>query len=332
MNRITAGLVEKAIELFFAYKTLSTPNPFHSIRGREPWWLDSTPEDFYAVPESAPHIEFHTEWKGRQRTRLRFTYPSPHQSPYPQNNTVHGLAVLSPERTARAAMIVIHGHRMTSFTGLEWFALPASRQALDIYYISLPYHMRRAPEGTWSGELSLNASVEGTALAFRQGVMDVRALISWIEANRGTPMGLAGISLGAYTCNMVTVVDPRPKALISLIGGGSLAQIHWDGYMMGRPKRQLMSGGVTRQRLENYWKLLGPANWQSCLPKERMLVLAGKFDPIVTPSNVMRLWQAWDKPAIQWYPCGHSTIAAYYRESVGNIRRFLRTNLLSLKQ
>jgi pimeloyl-ACP methyl ester carboxylesterase len=331
MNRITAWLADKSVELLFAYRTLRTPNPFHAVRGREPWWMEQSPEDFYAVPDTAPRISFHTEWKSKYRTRLRFSFTSAHKSPYPENNTVHGLAALSPERTARAAVIVVHGHRMSSFAGLEWFALPAANEGADIYYISLPYHMQRTPKGTWSGQLVLNSDVEGTAFAFRQGVMDVRSLITWIESSRGTPVGLAGISLGAYTSSMVTVVDPRPKALISIVGGGSLAQIIWDNYMMGRPKRQMMAGGVTRARLETYWKLLGPTNWDSCLSKERVMMLAGKFDTIVTPSNVFRLWQSWGHPRIHWYPSGHGTIATYYREAVGEIRHFLRSNLLSLK-
>jgi hypothetical protein len=39
---------------------------------------------------------------------------------------------------------------MCSFAALEWFAIPAARLGLDIYYLSLPYHMQRAPAGTWS--------------------------------------------------------------------------------------------------------------------------------------------------------------------------------------
>lgn len=329
MNRYATHLAEKTLELAFSVKNLTTPNPFQPLPGKKLWWQSVDPFDFYAIPDRAPRISFHTQWRGIERTRARFSFPSFDVSPYPQNNTVYGLASLAPVRKSRAALIVIHGHRMRSFTALEWFAIPAARQGLDVYYISLPYHMRRAPAGTWSGQLSLNSSVEGTALAFRQGVMDVRALISWIEQERGTPVSLAGMSLGAFTGCMTCVVDPRPRALVSILGGASLAQIQWDGYQMGRPKRQLLQGGVTRAKLEQYWGILGPGNWKPLLPKERILMLAGKFDPIVTPSNVEKLWHAWDKPAIRWYPCGHGTIALYYRESVSEIVRFMKTNMLT---
>lgn len=324
MNRFTSYLAEKSIELSFSAQNLATPNPFRPLNRKEPWWLSADVEDFYAVPAAPPRLTFHSQWRGRERIRARFTFPSFDQTPYPENNLVHGLANLAPEGRSRAALIVIHGHRMSSFTALEWFAIPASRLGLDVYYLSLPYHMQRAPKGTWSGQLSLNASIEGTALAFRQGVRDVRALISWIEAEREMPVGLAGMSLGAYTACMTAAADPRPRALVSILGGASLAQIHWDGYMMGRPKRQLMEGGITRAKLEKYWSLLAPGYWKPMLPRENILMLAGKFDPIVTPGNVEKLWRAWGKPAIRWYPCGHGTIALYYREAVHEILAFLK--------
>lgn len=327
MNRFTTYLAEKSIELSFSAQNIATPNPFRSLNGKEPWWQSVDPEDFYAVPATPPKLSFHSLWRGRERIRARFTFPSLDQTPYSENNQVHGLANLAPEGRSRAALIVIHGHRMSSYTALEWFAIPASRLGLDVYYIALPFHMQRAPYGTWSGQLSLNASIEGTALAFRQGVRDVRALISWIEAERGMPVGLAGISLGAYTSCMTAVVDPRPRALVSILGGASLAQIHWDGYMMGMPKRQLMEGGITFARLEKYWSVLGPGYWKPSLPKERILMLAGKFDPIVTPGNVEKLWRAWGKPRIRWYPCGHGTIVMYYREAVQEILAFLKYQL-----
>lgn len=329
MNHYTAHLAEKLLELTHSVKNLTTPNPFRPLAGKTAWWQSLEPADFYAIPGAAPRISFHSEWSGPERTRLRFSFPSFDRSPYPENNTVYGLASLAPAKKSRAALIVVHGHRMSSFSMLEWFAIPASRQGIDVYYISLPYHMRRAPHDTWSGQLHLNSNVEGTALAFRQGVLDVRALISWIEQERGTPIGLVGMSLGAFTCAMTAVVDARPRALVSILGGASLAQIHWDGYMMGRPKRQLLNGGITRAKLEQYWALLGPGNWKPKLARERILLLAGKYDPVVTPTNADRLWRAWDKPAIQWYPCGHGTIALYYRESVREIVRFIKSRLLT---
>ncbi len=330
MNRLATDLLEKSLALgFYALKLRGTPNPFQPVTPGAVKLLSASPEDFYAIPADPPELAFCRDCERPGAFRDRFTFPSPYVSPYPKNNIVHGLANLRPEGQARGALIIVHGHTMTHFALLEWYARPAIRMGLDVYFIALPYHMRRTPKGTWSGQYSLNSDVVGSALAFRQGVQDVRSLITWIAQERHAPgmqhmpVILAGISLGAYTCCMTAVVDDRPKAVLSILGGGSLAQIIWDGYQLGRSRRQLLAGGVSCEDLERYWALLGPGNWQPKVARERVLLLAGKYDPIVTPKNVDRLWQAWGEPDIQWYPCGHGTIAHYHHPVRQAIFRFL---------
>ncbi len=324
MNRTATALLEKTLALgFYATQLRTTPDPFTPVPSDGFEWQTASPDSFYAIPESAPDLHFFRNGLGIGAFRDRFTFTSPFVSPYAENNTVHGLANLRPEGTARAALIIVHGHAMDNFTIFERYARPAVKNGLDVYYISLPYHMQRAPRGTWSGQYSLNSNIEGTAQAFRQGVMDVRSLISWIEENRRTPVVLLGVSLGAFTSSMVAVVDDRPRTVISILGGGSLAQLIWDGYQLNRSKHQLEARGVTYEQLERYWALLSPANWQPKIARDRILLMAGEFDPIVTPENVNRLWRTWDHPAVHWYPAGHASITIYNRQVRSEIFRFL---------
>jgi pimeloyl-ACP methyl ester carboxylesterase len=324
MNRLVTAVLEKSIALaFYTAKVWRTPNPFRPLTPEDEACLLARPEDFYAVPAQPPQLDFRRNWQVGSALRDRFTFPSPYTSPYKVNNTVHGLANLRRGGQARGALILVHGHTMTTFSLLEWYARPAIQMGMDVYFIALPYHMRRAPLGTWSGQYSLNANIAGSAAAFRQGVQDVRALMTWIEQERHAPVILAGVSLGAYTCCMAAVVDERPKAVISILGGASLARIVWDGYQLGRSRRQLRSAGVTIADLEHYWSLLGPGNFKPKIDREKVLMLAGKYDPIVTPGNVKRLWENWGKPEIAWYPCGHGTIAHFHHPVRDVIFRFL---------
>ena len=328
MNHLVTKQIEKTLALgFHVIRGRNTPNPFRPVRSLDLSWMDASPEEFYSIPDQPPRLDFNKNLLSVSALRDRFTFTSSYLSGDSNNNLVHGLANLRSEGKARAALIIVHGHAMTNFKLLERYARPAIRSGMDVYLIALPYHMQRAPRGTWSGQCSLNSDIEGSALAFIQGVRDVRSLISWIEVERQAPVVLLGVSLGAYTSCMTAVVDDRPKAVVSIIGGGSLAQILWDGYQMGRSKRQLMAGGVSQDQLEQYWALLGPANWLPKIARDRILLLAGEFDPIVTPENVNRLWRAWDHPAIHWYPCGHATISIYHRQVRKEIFRFLHDRI-----
>ena len=316
--------MEKTLAVgMFATRMRGTPNPFTPVPRDGFAWQSMTPEEFYAVPENPPEMKFREKILGDGVLQERFTFSSVFQSPYPENNIVHGLADLHARGHSHAAMIIIHGHAMRNFTMFERYSRPAARRGMDVYYLSLPYHMHRAPKGTWSGQCSLNADIDGTAQAFRQGVQDVRSLITWIQRERSAPIVLLGVSLGAFTSLMTAVVDERPKTVISVLGGGSLAQLIWDGYQMNRSKRQLEARGVTSEQLEQYWSLLGPANWKPKMARDRILLFGGEYDPIVTPSNVNRLWRAWDHPAIHWYAAGHASIAIYNRQVRSEILRFL---------
>jgi hypothetical protein len=324
MNRVSTLVAEKFLDLAYTwFWTPNTPNPFETHDRENYWWLDLSPEEFYAVPDAPPHLEFGRELRGPRATHVRFKFPSPFQSAYAENNTVYGLANLRPQGKARAAMIFLHGHAMNSLLPMEWLARSAITSGLDVYYLTLPYHMRRAPRGTWGGQLSLNSSISGTALSFMQGVQDLRAMMNWVEKVAGLPIVLAGISLGAFTACMASVVDPRPRALVSVIGGSSLAQLVWDGYRLGHLRQQMEEGGVTQAQLERYWALLGPGNWWPRVDPARVLVIGGQYDPIVTPSNVKHLWKAWGTPPIRWYPAGHTTIGLYHKEMDQEIAGFL---------
>lgn len=325
MNRVVTHLAEKLIELGYAIRTARAANPFRAPDGTWETWSGASPGDFYAIPEEAPDLEFRPLAEAGGERLARFCFPSPYPSPHPENNTVHGLADLHLAGQAQAAIIFLHGHMMTRATlfPLLWYARSAIRAGFDIYYLNLPYHMLRTPAGSYSGQHSLNAGVAQTAMAFRQGVMDVRSLITWIEQVKGLPVILAGISLGAYTACMTTVVDPRPRALVSILGGASLARIPWDGYQSGKIRRQLQQGGLTLDQLERWWALLGSGNWQPVIDRSRIVLLGAEYDEIVTPANVRRLWSAWDRPQIHWYPCGHVTSALYHRQVSADLSAFV---------
>lgn len=329
MNRIVTHLAEKWVELGYSILTFGTPNSFQVPDETSNAWYTSSPDDFYAVPDGVPDLQFRPLAEANGERLARFHFPSSFTSPHPQNNTVYGLADLHTAGEARAALIFLHGHMMTRATlfPLLWYARTAIRGGYDVYYMNLPYHMLRKPTGTYSGQHSLNANVEGSAMAFRQGVQDVRSLITWIDQERHLPVVLAGISLGAYTACMTAVVDERPRSVVSILGGASLARIPWDGYQGGKIRRQLRQGGVSLEQLEQWWALLNPGNWQPRIDPKRVLLIGGQYDEIVTPSNVHHLWRAWNKPKILWYPCGHVSSALYHRQISAELSRFVENNI-----
>jgi pimeloyl-ACP methyl ester carboxylesterase len=325
MNATLTRLAEKIVEVGYAVRTLAAPDPFRPLDPAHDRWIYQSPDEFYAIPAQPPDLQFTPLAEAKGERLVRFRFPSTFTSPYPENNMVHGLADLRPEGTAHAALIFLHGHMMTRATlfPMLWYSRQVIREGFDIYYMNLPYHMLRRPRGSYGGQYTLSSDMPGSALAFMQGVRDVRSLLTWIEHTSHFPVALAGISLGAYTACMTAAVDSRPQAVVSVLGGASLARIPWDGYQGGKTRRQLEAHGITFEQLEAAWKLASPGSWKPKLDPGRVLLIAGSYDRIVTPANVEKLWEAWDRPQIRWYLCGHVTSAVYHREISHEMSDFL---------
>jgi pimeloyl-ACP methyl ester carboxylesterase len=330
MNRTTAHFIDNLIELTVGSgRLVLSPRQYQfKERGLSDGFIGN-PMELFNVPKSPPEIKFAEVHKWLDgRTHAHYHFPSLFTSPHPQNNTVHGMADLQTKVASPAALILLHGYQMHSFEPLKWFAEETARAGVDVYYMALPYHMRRRPRGTWSGMYAMSADVERTVQSFRQGVLDLRSLITYLKTVKGQKVAIAGLSLGAFTCCMAATVDQRPEALVSILGGASLADIIWAGFSFRLIRNELRRSGVSQVDLEDWWRLMAPGTWKPRIPRERILLIAGEHDPIITPGNAIRLHQAWDRPQIYWYPCGHASVAFYAHQIGDRIASFLKPVLL----
>ena len=329
MNHLVAHSIDNLIELTLGSLRLIVSPPQYHFQDRDlSDGLIGNPDVLYAIPPQPPSLDFddiHKWLDGRTVARYRFT--SRFSSPHAENNTVYGQADLHESGTAPAALIFLHGYQMNSFAPLKWLSEASAHSGMDVYYMSLPYHMHRRPKGTWSGMYALSADVERTVQSFRQGVLDVRSLITYIKEVKHQKVALAGISLGAFTSCMATTVDSRPDALVSVLGGGSLADMIWAGFSFRLIRSELRESGVTRANLEDWWRIMAPAIWKPLIAREHTLLIGGEYDPIITPANVTGLWNAWQQPELVWYPCGHASIGLFAKPVGEKISQFLNSVL-----
>ena len=82
---------------------------------------------------------------------------------------------------------------------------------LDVACFTLPFHgPRRGVGSAYTGQQFVSEGMSWTAEAFRQTVLDFRALLNYLEHDRGSPaVGVSGISLGGYTTALLASVEPR---------------------------------------------------------------------------------------------------------------------------
>lgn len=258
-------------------------------------------------------------------TFLRFT--SPVETPFPENNQMN--ARWFPVTGSRKAMIVIP----------QWNSDAISHNALCKIWnmlgisglrISMPYHDARMPAELKRADYAVSANMGRTLDAARQGVIDIRCCLDWLEEQGYTDIGIMGTSLGSCYAFIASAHDPRLKINVFNHASTYFGDVMWTGQST-RHIREAIQQVLTQDELRK--ALLGAspmvyfhkfARW----PK-RCLMLYAKYDLTFLPEfseQIAAEFKRWGLNAmIKCMPCGHYTIGETpYKYMLGwNISRFV---------
>jgi hypothetical protein len=258
-------------------------------------------------------------------TFLRFT--SPVVTPFPKNNEMN--ARWFPVAGSKKAMIVIP----------QWNSDAISHNALCKIWnmlgisglrISMPYHDARMPPELKRADYAVSANMGRTLDAARQGVIDIRCCLDWLEEQGYTDIGIMGTSLGSCYAFIASAHDSRLKINVFNHASTYFGDVMWTGQST-RHIREAIQQVLTQDELRK--ALLGAspmvyfhkfARW----PK-RCLMLYAKYDLTFLPEfseQIAAEFKRWGLNAmIKCMPCGHYTIGETpYKYMLGwNISRFV---------
>lgn len=150
----------------------------------------------------------------------------------------------------------------------------------------------------------------------RQGVIRIRQIVDWMAAQeRVDPERMAdfGVSMGGMASVMAVAVEPRLKAHVVVMAGGSLADILMTSRdtLLTKPRqRYLQARGMDlatlRRQLEQEVKT-DPLHLAPYADGRRMLLFISLLDRTVGTRNELRLRRALGRPATQFLCAGHYT-------------------------
>jgi pimeloyl-ACP methyl ester carboxylesterase len=245
---------------------------------------------------------------------------------YRENLTVHARLFTGPEPAPTA--ILVHGWAGGAF----WFEERAfavhylRRIGLDVALVQLPVHGRRAPaQSPISGSMFPGPHVVRTNESFGQAISDLRALARVLAARGAPAVGVIGASLGGYTSALWAALDDDLAFCVPMIPFSSLADMLWR-HGEGAPlRRWARKAGIDAALLEEAFSVHAPLERPVKLPRERLMIVAGRGDAISFPDHAEALWEHWGRPTMHWFAGGH--LAQLGR---GNAFRAIRTHLVQL--
>ena len=255
-------------------------------------------------------------------TVIEYRYRTPLPLGHENNHTGWLYEVRPRGRPPVICLVALHGWGRRNLSGELTFASRLAAAGVATVWPELPFHMRRTPPGTWSGECMISSDVLRTAYAFKQTVCEVRGLLPWLRERFGRA-GIFGISLGGILAHLAMIVE-RFDCGISVLAGGESANITWHGLLTRYVRRDIERAGIDLPTLRRLWAAASPAK---AAPQNRtwpILMIAGKFDQIVPTRTTMRLHRALGhRPVLRWLPCAHYSVAFFTNTLVREILNFL---------
>lgn len=215
-----------------------------------------------------------------------------------------------------ATVVALHGFTMGN-PRIDAFVLMAAqwyRLGLDVALVTLPFHGPRCPSGArYSGELFGSWHVGRLNESVRQAVHDVDLVMRWLAEEDRAPLGLLGLSLGGYVASVLAAQRATPAFVIPVVPPSSLASLPSQLFALSRHNRA-GAAPLTQAELEDAYRVHSPLTYPLAVPKERVLIIAGRGDRIVPPEQPYALWRHWGEPAIHWYSGSH--VAPFRRPEI----------------
>ena len=249
-----------------------------------------------------PHADF-----------LRFT--SPVSTPYPENDLANARWYPAPaERQAgkpKQAILVMPQWNADAFSHNALCTL-FNRFGISALRLSKPYHDIRRPAELERADYAVSANLGRTIAACRQGVVDVRCCLDWLEQQGYEQFGILGTSLGSCYAFIAAAMDPRLQVCAFNHASMSFGDVVWTG-QSSRHIRAAFERVMTQPQLNQIWASISPVSFmqQFAAPARKVLVVHATYDLTFLREYSLQVLENFRRYGVDFeskvLPCGHYT-------------------------
>jgi pimeloyl-ACP methyl ester carboxylesterase len=309
----------------FNRRIVAASDEFYSYRTPADFRLEKREVKVFSTRE-VPDPKLEAKVKGTFGEFLRFTAPV--KTPYAENNLVN--ARWFPAQGRRAIVLLPHWNA----DALAYVSLCKLLNMLGIAVLRLtmPYHDIRMPAEISRADYAVSANIGRTLDAVRQGVVDVRCCLDWLEQQGYSKLGIIGTSLGSCYAFIAAAHDPRIRVAAFNHASTYVADVVWHGQST-RHIRQGMESQITLDTLRQSWLAVSPMAYfnQFSRWRRKSLIIYAKYDLTFLPELSRDVVQEFERYGLDHkvvvLPCGHYTMgeAPYNYMDGWHLASFLRT-------
>ena len=116
---------------------------------------------------------------------------------------------------------------------------------------------RHSPAGLTRADYAVSANIGRTIDASRQGIIDIRCCLDWLQERGYNRLGLVGTSLGSCYAFIAAAHDARISVNVFNHASTSFGDVTWTGQST-RHIRQGIEAVLTQDELRQVWLSISP--------------------------------------------------------------------------
>jgi dienelactone hydrolase len=290
----------------FNDRIIATSDDFYSYNKPADFRLERREVQVFST-RAIPDPKLEDKVRGTHADFLRFT--SPVKTPYPENDLAN--ARWFPAKGRRAVVLLPHWNAdalayNSLCRALNWMGIAVLR-------LSLPHHDIRRPAEIHRADYAVSANIGRTMDAMRQGVVDVRCCLDWLESQGYDRLGIVGTSLGSCYAFIATAHDPRISVAAFNHASTYVADVVWHGQST-RHVREGLETAIQLDDLRQVWRAVSPMVYFDKFSRwpRKSLIIYARYDLTFLPELSEQVVEEFERHNLDHkvvvLPCGHYTM------------------------
>jgi 1-acyl-sn-glycerol-3-phosphate acyltransferase len=246
-----------------------------------------TADQYYASPHDDDLAE------ALRNGHATITWRSPIETQFPANDIARADFFPTKHRRSAATVFILHALMSASRVGYRRCAERFNQLGWNACFVHLPYHYSRVPRGYWNGELAITCDLIRNAEGLRQGVIELRQLMSALRERSSGEFGVLATSYGGWIGALVAMVERDLRFVALMAPIVSIEHAIWESPAARCIRRELRRANIKPSLVARHFHLSSPMHNVPLSDPARVLLVAGEFDTIAPLEHIETIQQKW---------------------------------------
>jgi 1-acyl-sn-glycerol-3-phosphate acyltransferase len=268
-------------------------------------------QEYYAAPDGIDPFHSASPANGAATqvradscvTSLRWS--SPIKTQFPVNNVAHADFLPCPKGIGAPTIFLLHALMSTSRVGHHRCATQFNELGWNVCFVHLPYHFSRVPRGCWNGELAITCDLIRNAEGLRQGVIELRQLMSALRQRGCRDFGVIATSYGGWIGALLAMVERDLRFVALMAPIVNIEHAIWASPAARRIRRELRQANIEPSLVARHFHLSSPLHNQPLCDSAHVLFVTGEFDKIAPAEQIEAIQRKWNGAELLRVRQGH---------------------------